>query len=87
MRTLAAARSPLAAAASRWRAAVTLCPVEAIDGPSLQELVHSYADELARNHQPAEAKRVLALLDDWEQMFVKIVAGGSDGTGNGIPAW
>jgi glutamate synthase (NADPH/NADH) large chain len=68
-------------------AEVVVCPVEATDGPNLQELVYAYADELARNHQPAEAKRVLALLDDWEQMFVKIVARGAGEAGNGIPAW
>ena len=54
-------------------AKVELRPVDAGDDPHLHELLHLYADELARNHQLQEADQALALLGDWRHRFVKIV--------------
>ena len=65
-------------------AVVCLCPVEPADGGNLQELVLAYADELARNQQPEEAKRVLTLLDDWQRTFVKIVPRSANGATDGL---
>jgi glutamate synthase (NADPH/NADH) large chain len=52
---------------------VSLTPVAAEDGANLRELIHAYADELARNHQHSEADRIRGMLENWEQQFVKIV--------------
>lgn len=49
-----------------------LGPVTAEDGANLEELLTVYADELARNHQSAEAQRVRDLLQGWETRFVKV---------------
>ncbi len=60
---------------------VILGPVTAEDGINLQELLYAYANELARNHQHAEAERVRMLYNDWERRFVKITpckASGAD---------
>jgi glutamate synthase (NADPH/NADH) large chain len=65
--TLAAIRRRIAQGAT-----VTVQPVAAEDGANLRELLHAYAAELARNHQHKEAERIRALLDNWEQQFVKI---------------
>ena len=53
---------------------VVIQPVAPEDGGSLDELLRTYADELMQNHQRQEAERVLALLADWKQQFVKIVS-------------
>jgi glutamate synthase (NADPH/NADH) large chain len=52
---------------------VSLLPVEPEDAGDLRDLLLAYADELARNQQPEEARRALALLDEWQHTFVKIV--------------
>jgi len=61
-------------------AEVGLKPVEVSDGVNLRELLKAYAGELDSNHQHKEAEQVLALLDDWEARFVKIVPLGEEET-------
>lgn len=64
-----------------WRriargADVVLSDVSTSDGANLEALLNLYAEELARNHQKNEARRLLAILNDWQTRFVKIEARG-----------
>jgi glutamate synthase (NADPH/NADH) large chain len=43
------------------------------DLKNLRELLTTYADELKRNYQAEEAQKVLGLLVDWKNTFVRIV--------------
>lgn len=52
---------------------VEMMQVDDTDVQNLTELLSAYAQELAQNQQQSEAKRVLALLDNWRDNFVKIV--------------
>ena len=54
-------------------AEVDLRPVDASDDLHLHEMLHLYADELIHNHQVQTAECAVALLDGWEDRFVKIV--------------
>ena len=40
---------------------------------NLGELLTIYADELKQNHQAEEAHKILNLLVDWKNMFVRVV--------------
>jgi glutamate synthase (NADPH/NADH) large chain len=53
-------------------AKVTVSNVDHSDYPDLHDLLTSYSDELARNHQAAEARKARDLLGDWQNTFVKI---------------
>ncbi len=43
------------------------------DLKNLQELLTTYAEELRQNHQSEEAEKILNLLVDWKNTFVRIV--------------
>jgi glutamate synthase (NADPH/NADH) large chain len=49
---------------------VELLPANAGDGAHLCELIQTYADELAHNHQIAEGDRVSTLIEHWERHFM-----------------
>ncbi len=53
-------------------AKVDLYHVNEHDHENLGELLTTYSDELARNHQAEEAQKVLDLLVDWYNTFAKI---------------
>jgi glutamate synthase (NADPH/NADH) large chain len=53
-------------------AKVALYQVNEHDYEHLRELLTSYADELSRNHQAQESQKVLDLLVDWYNTFIKI---------------
>ncbi len=62
-------------------AEVELLPADdAEDRRNLDDLLRAYAAELARNQQLAEAGRILGLLDNWPDRFVKVVPRRSNGT-------
>jgi glutamate synthase (NADPH/NADH) large chain len=43
------------------------------DLKNLQELLMTYADELKHNHQADESQKILNLLVDWKNTFVRVV--------------
>jgi glutamate synthase (NADPH/NADH) large chain len=57
-------------------AKVTVSNVFHSDYPDLHDLLTTYAEELARNHQAAEARKARDLLGDWQNTFVKIQPAG-----------
>ncbi len=57
-------------------AQVELRDVTPADERNIRELLGYYADELVRNHRPEAAEEVIALLEDWERHFVKLVPRG-----------
>ena len=40
---------------------------------NLRELLTAYAEELKQNHQVEEAQKILNLLVDWKNTFVRVV--------------
>ncbi len=54
---------------------VVVEPVSTQDEENLKDLLTVYAHELQLNHQSQEAHRALALLNDWQAHFVRIVPG------------
>ncbi len=54
-------------------AKVVIQEVSEHDLKNLQELLHTYAEELKQNHQGEEAQKVLNLLIDWKNTFVRVV--------------
>jgi glutamate synthase (NADPH/NADH) large chain len=57
-------------------AKVTVLNVDHRDYPDLHDLLTAYTEELARNHQAAEARKARDLLGDWQNTFVKIQPAG-----------
>ena len=53
-------------------AKVVLREVGENDLQNLRELLTVYAEELKQNHQAEEAQKVLGLLIDWKNTFVKV---------------
>ena len=54
-------------------AKVVVQTVSEADLKNLRELLSLYADELKQNHQVEEAQKVLNLLVDWKNTFVRVV--------------
>lgn len=52
---------------------IAVQPVSPQDEDNLKNLLTPYAHELEQNHQSQEACHVLALLDDWQTQFIRIV--------------
>ncbi|MCL4560583.1 MAG: glutamate synthase, partial [Chloroflexi bacterium] len=57
-------------------ATVNLLAVGDADENNLKALIGEYSNELARNHQKEEARRVSGYLQNWKDAFVKIEAVG-----------
>ena len=58
-------------------AKVVVREVDDSDEVNLQTLLAEYAEELARNQQPEEAEKTLALRNAWRSTFVKIIPSGT----------
>jgi glutamate synthase (NADPH/NADH) large chain len=43
------------------------------DLKNLQELLTTYAEELKQNHQGEESQKILNLLVDWKNTFVRVI--------------
>jgi glutamate synthase (NADPH/NADH) large chain len=54
-------------------AKVVIQEVNEKDLSNLRELLTVYADELKQNHQAEEAQKILGLLIDWKNTFIRIV--------------
>ncbi|HXQ38338.1 MAG TPA: hypothetical protein VN843_30340 [Anaerolineales bacterium] len=63
-------------AIQRWLAKGAKVLVQEVgdnDLQNLRELLTVYAEELKQNHQMEEASKVLNLLVDWKNIFVRVV--------------